>query len=68
MSAPQGEDPLARHSLSASELKELLARERSGCAFFAFRDAQATLRFFPVDEKLLPPDRRPGKAEASLFD
>ena len=48
MSAPQGEDPLARHSLSASELKELLARERSGGAFIALRDADGTLRFFTV--------------------
>jgi DNA-binding CsgD family transcriptional regulator len=49
MSAQQGEDPLAPHSLSASELKELLARERSGGAFIVFRDAEATLRFFNVE-------------------
>jgi hypothetical protein len=39
-------DPLARHSLSASELKKLLAVERSGEAFLAFRDGQGDLRFF----------------------
>lgn len=45
---PRDADPLARHSLSASELKELLAVERSGEAFLAFRDEQGDLRFFAV--------------------
>lgn len=44
-------DPLARHSLSASELKELLALERSGEAFLAYRDEQADLRFFGVSDR-----------------
>jgi DNA-binding NarL/FixJ family response regulator len=45
---PRDADPLARHSLSASELKELLAVERRGEAFLAFRDEQGDLRFFAV--------------------
>lgn len=40
----QDGDPLARHSLSAAELKELLAAERTGQAMFAFRDEQGSLR------------------------
>jgi pSer/pThr/pTyr-binding forkhead associated (FHA) protein len=43
------EDPLARHSLSAAELKQLLAAERAGGAFLAFRDEQGTLRSYAVD-------------------
>jgi FHA domain len=39
-------DPLAPHSLSASELKELLSTERAGEAFLAFRDEDGRLRFF----------------------
>lgn len=42
------EDPLARHSLSATELKELLSAERAGEAFLAFRDEQGRLRLFAV--------------------
>jgi DNA-binding CsgD family transcriptional regulator len=38
--------PLAKHSLSASELKELLGVERRGEAFVAFRDGEQVLRFF----------------------
>jgi pSer/pThr/pTyr-binding forkhead associated (FHA) protein len=38
--------PLAKHSLSASELKELLGVERTGEAFLAFRDGEQVLRFF----------------------
>src|ERR1700688_966399 len=43
---PTDLDPLARHSLSATEIKELLAVERRGEAFLAFRDEQRHLRFF----------------------
>jgi FHA domain len=39
-------DPLAPHSLSASELKELLAAERAGEALLAFRDEHGHLRLF----------------------
>jgi hypothetical protein len=49
---PAAADPLARHALSASELKQLLAHERTGEAFLAYRDGEGALRFFtttPVD-------------------
>ena len=42
------EDPLAKHSLSATELKRLLAAERAGKAFLAFRDEQGELCLFAV--------------------
>jgi hypothetical protein len=43
----QGEgDPLARHSLSAPELKQMLAAERAGEAFLVFRDGQGALCLF----------------------
>jgi len=45
------EDPLARHSLSATELKQLLSAERAGAAFLAFRDNEGGLRFFTVGER-----------------
>ena len=43
---PAAADPLARHALSASELKQLLAHERAGDAFLAYRDGEGALRFF----------------------
>jgi hypothetical protein len=43
---PAPADPLARHALSASELKQLLAFERAGEAFIAYRDGEGALRFF----------------------
>lgn len=46
MSAP--EDPLARHSLSPGELKELLAVEREGRPFLALRDGEGKLELFPT--------------------
>lgn len=45
---PTDSDPLARHSLSGSELKQLLAAERSGEAFLAFRDDGGNLCLFVV--------------------
>ncbi len=45
------DDPLARHSLSATELKELLSVERAGEAFLAFRDEQGGLRFFTAGDR-----------------
>ena len=39
-------DPLARHSLSPAELKELLAAERVGGPFLAFRDGDGGLELF----------------------
>jgi len=47
---PVDGDPLARHSLSAAEMKALLARESSGAAFLAFRDADGSLHFFSAGE------------------
>lgn len=42
------QDPLAPHSLSPRELKELLAAEREGEPFLAFRDEAGGLGLFPV--------------------
>jgi hypothetical protein len=39
-------DPLAPHSLSPTELKQLLAAERDGEPFFAFRDGDERLALF----------------------
>ncbi len=39
-------DPLAPHSLSPSELQELLATERAGKPFLAFRDGEGRLALF----------------------
>jgi FHA domain len=44
-------DPLAPHSLSAQELKEMLAAERTGEALVAFRDEQGQLRTFSPEAK-----------------
>jgi hypothetical protein len=43
---PRAVDPLARHALSAPELKQLLAFERAGEAFLAYRDGEGALRFY----------------------
>jgi hypothetical protein len=45
---PDTGDPLAPHSLSPSELKELMAAERTGEPFLVFRDDQARLALFPA--------------------
>jgi hypothetical protein len=42
-------DPLARHSLSAPELKQMLAAERAGEAFLVFRDEQDRLCLFTAE-------------------
>jgi DNA-binding CsgD family transcriptional regulator len=42
-------DPLASHSLSARELKRLLAAERAGESFLAFRDQHGLLHLFVPD-------------------
>jgi pSer/pThr/pTyr-binding forkhead associated (FHA) protein len=39
-------DPLAQHTLSPKELKHVLATERDGEPFLAFRDQEDTLRLF----------------------
>jgi hypothetical protein len=46
MQPSQAGDPLAQHSLSAPELKELMDAERLGEAFLAFRDEQGHLCLF----------------------
>jgi pSer/pThr/pTyr-binding forkhead associated (FHA) protein len=52
MSAQTGsEDPLARHSLGPAELQALLAAERDGGPFLAFRDGDGTLGIFPLSER-----------------
>jgi hypothetical protein len=43
---PAAADPLERHALSASEIKQLLAFERACEAFLAYRDGEGALRFF----------------------
>jgi hypothetical protein len=63
------EDPLARHSLSATELKQLLSAERAGQPFLAFRDEQGRLCFFAMADLDGPQDstRTLGRrAEAQL--
>jgi DNA-binding CsgD family transcriptional regulator len=44
-------DPLARHALSAPELKQVLAAERAGDAFLAFRDAEGALCIFRAADR-----------------
>ena len=39
-------DPIAPHALSPSELKLLLAAEREGTPFFAYKDGAGRLAFF----------------------
>ena len=54
-SRPQDDgDPLAPHTLSAAELKDLLGAERAGDPFFAYRDELGLLRIFPAS-----PSERP---------
>jgi hypothetical protein len=44
-------DPLAKHSLSASELKALMETEQRAEAFLAFRDEEERLRFFSAEDR-----------------
>jgi hypothetical protein len=44
-------DPLARHSLSGSELKQLLAAERAGEGFLVFRDDGGCLCLFVAGDR-----------------
>lgn len=48
--SPPSAGPLARHALSAAELKELLGVERRGDAFLAYRDGEGALRFFGLGD------------------
>lgn len=43
-----GADPLAPHTASAGELKELLAAGRAGVPFLAFRDQRESLRLYAL--------------------
>jgi hypothetical protein len=43
-------DPLAAHSLSARELKQLVAAERSGRPLLVFRDGEGELGLFVTDD------------------
>lgn len=45
----EGGDPLAQHSLSARELKEVLAAERTGKPLLVFRNPKAGLGLFLLD-------------------
>jgi FHA domain len=49
MNGPLDGDPLAKHSLSASELKALMDTEQRAEAFLAFRDGEGQLRFFSAE-------------------
>ncbi len=44
-------DPLARHSLSAVELKRMLAAERAGAPFLAMRDGDGELCLIALDSR-----------------
>jgi FHA domain/Bacterial regulatory proteins, luxR family len=61
-------DPLMRHSLSASELKELLAAERLGKPFLVFRDQEHRLMLVPIgrDSRSRTVGRRQ-EADISIF-
>jgi hypothetical protein len=50
MEAVPALDPLARHTLSALEIKEMLAAERTGAPFLAFRDERGALRLLALGE------------------
>lgn len=56
-----GADPLAPHSLSPSELKEVLAAERAGRPFLVFRDGDGRLGLFETgqDDQTRSLGRRP---------
>lgn len=61
VSPERGGDPLARHSLSPIELKELLAAERTSETFLAFKDGEGRLGilFIGREGDLLRFGRRP---------
>jgi hypothetical protein len=65
--APDSEiDPLARHSLSAGELKELLAAERTGEPFLALRNQEGLLVFFATGGGLTHTLGRREEADVSI--
>jgi FHA domain len=63
-------DPLARHSLSATELKELLAVERAGEPLLAFRDEQGHLGLLAIgtEERAYTVGRREGMGLPIAWD
>jgi hypothetical protein len=63
-------EPLAPHSLSPRELKELLAAEREGVPFLAYRDAEDRLGLLRMDGRgqTLTLGRRPGTDLAIGWD
>jgi pSer/pThr/pTyr-binding forkhead associated (FHA) protein len=50
VSVAASDDPLAPHTLSPTELKEVLAVERTGEPFLVFRDGDGTLRCHPLGQ------------------
>ena len=63
-------DPVAPHSLSPRELKRVLAAERAGEPFLAFRDGEGSLRLFVLgaDGETRTLGRRPEMDLSLLWD
>lgn len=59
-------DPLARHSMSAGELKQLLAAERAAKPFLAFRDEEGQLVLFPISGENVHALGRSEEVEVSI--
>jgi predicted component of type VI protein secretion system len=71
MSAPaqREEDPLARHSLSPTELRDLLEAERSDSAFLAYRGETGELQLHPLARDItVTLGRRPEMALSIPWD
>lgn len=69
MQIPHDGDPLAPHSLSPKELTELLAVERDGGPFLAYRDADSALQLVPLTgEETIMVGRRPDMGLALSWD
>ncbi len=69
MQIPHDGDPLAPHSLSPKELTELLAVERGGMPFLAYRNADGALYLLPLrDDQTLMLGRRPDMGVALAWD
>jgi pSer/pThr/pTyr-binding forkhead associated (FHA) protein len=54
MQPPRDGDPLAPHSLSATELKQLIAAQRTREPFLAFRDERGRLQFLVLNGEAEP--------------
>lgn len=71
MAVPQNnDDPIASHSLSPRELKVMLAAERAGAPFLAYRDQQRALVLATLDDgaDLRTIGRRPESDIAASWD